>query len=1041
MSANSSSTAAALALIADDMRGMDAVIERRLKSEVPLVSQVSQYIVAAGGKRLRPALLLLMCGALGYRGDQRYNLAAVVEFIHTATLLPSGQVLVAGGLDNSSALASTELYDPTSNTWSAAGSLTTARDAHTATLLPSGKVLIPGGLGNSGTLASAELYDPASNTWSAAGSLTTARYRPIATLLPSGQVLAAGGYGDIGKLVSAELYKLDLGFADSRRPVITNLNSLLISGDTLQLTGSGFNGDSEASTGGTDSSATNYPVVQLRRIDNDQIVWTSPAVSSGRSDTHYNSAALSGLPLGPYALTVFVNAIPSFSQVIRLLSPHNVTPSSSGNGSISPATVQVVPDGATTAFTLIPSTGYHIDSVTGTCGGSLNGSTFTTQAIIADCTVIANFAINTYTLTYTAGANGTISGTSPQTVNYGANGTAVTASPNTGYHFVQWSDSSTANPRTDSNVTADLSVTASFAINTYTVTATASANGTIAPPTQSVNYGATASFAVTPSTGYTASVSGDTCTVTHGSGTTWTTNAITANCGVTASFTLNTYTVTASAGANGTITPPTQSVNYGATASFAVTPSTGYTASVSGDTCTVTHGSGTTWTSNPITANCAVTASFAINTYTVMATAGANGTITPPTQTVNYGATASFTVTPNTGYTASVTGDTCTVTHGSGTTWTSNAITANCAVTASFAINTYTVTTTAGANGTITPPTQSVNYGGTASFTVTPVTGYAASVTGDTCSVTHGSGTTWTTDAITADCAVVATFAAEPPALAITISDSRDYASYGMLINYVVTVTNNGAGDATSMTLANALPPQLDVSNTTWICVGAGNGAVCSPSGSGGLNDSGIVIPAGRSLSWVVTTSVLLDAAGGSIDNTVSASVTASTASVTDSDTLVIFRDGFGGPSGNDIQGAPSRSDAAADCPAQPPSEIFDNTDMRVVTVPTTSAREPISTVLVAYTDTAAGFRVEQLNLGATSVRLVVVAPSGSERASNWAPTHVGASLTLATIATADGSRELLLEGTPSALAMPLPSGFANTLRIQTQASLDGSCQ
>ncbi len=87
MSANSSSTAAALALIAGDMRGVDSVIARRLKSEVPLVSQVSQYIVAAGGKRLRPALLLLMCGALGYKGEQRFNLAAVVEFIHTATLL------------------------------------------------------------------------------------------------------------------------------------------------------------------------------------------------------------------------------------------------------------------------------------------------------------------------------------------------------------------------------------------------------------------------------------------------------------------------------------------------------------------------------------------------------------------------------------------------------------------------------------------------------------------------------------------------------------------------------------------------------------------------------------------------------------------------------------------------------------------------------------------------------------------------------------------------------------------------------------------
>ena len=66
---------------------MDAVIERRLASEVPLVSQVSRHIIAAGGKRLRPALLLLMCGALGFNGEQRFNLAAVVEFIHTATLL------------------------------------------------------------------------------------------------------------------------------------------------------------------------------------------------------------------------------------------------------------------------------------------------------------------------------------------------------------------------------------------------------------------------------------------------------------------------------------------------------------------------------------------------------------------------------------------------------------------------------------------------------------------------------------------------------------------------------------------------------------------------------------------------------------------------------------------------------------------------------------------------------------------------------------------------------------------------------------------
>jgi len=69
------------------MREVDQVIARRLDSGVPLVGQVSRYIIAAGGKRLRPALLLLSCGALGYTGEQRFNLAAVVEFIHTATLL------------------------------------------------------------------------------------------------------------------------------------------------------------------------------------------------------------------------------------------------------------------------------------------------------------------------------------------------------------------------------------------------------------------------------------------------------------------------------------------------------------------------------------------------------------------------------------------------------------------------------------------------------------------------------------------------------------------------------------------------------------------------------------------------------------------------------------------------------------------------------------------------------------------------------------------------------------------------------------------
>jgi octaprenyl-diphosphate synthase len=77
----------ALALVAGDMQQVDLLIQRKLNSDVPLVAQVSQYIIAAGGKRLRPNLLLLIAGALGWQHDQRFNLAAIVEFIHTATLL------------------------------------------------------------------------------------------------------------------------------------------------------------------------------------------------------------------------------------------------------------------------------------------------------------------------------------------------------------------------------------------------------------------------------------------------------------------------------------------------------------------------------------------------------------------------------------------------------------------------------------------------------------------------------------------------------------------------------------------------------------------------------------------------------------------------------------------------------------------------------------------------------------------------------------------------------------------------------------------
>jgi hypothetical protein len=309
--------------------------------------------------------------------------------------------------------------------------------------------------------------------------------------------------------------------------------------------------------------------------------------------------------------------------------------------------------------------------------------------------------VTTFTVTASvSGGNGAVL-PATQTVNSG-NTASITVTPNSGYHVVSVTgdtctvtQSGTTTTWNTNAITANCAITATFAINTYTVTAAVSGgNGTALPATQTVNSGSTASITVTPNSGYhVATVTGDTCTVTQsGTTTTWNTNAITANCAITATFAIDTFTVSAAVvGGNGTALPATQTVNSGSTASITVTPNTGYhVATVVGDTCTVTQsGTTTTWNTNAITANCAIIATFAINTYTVTASVnGSHGTIAPASQPVAFGSAATFTITPDVGYLVqSVTGDTCTVSNAAGTTWISSAINADCAVSVTFAAN------------------------------------------------------------------------------------------------------------------------------------------------------------------------------------------------------------------------------------------------------------------------------------------------------------------------------------------------------------------
>ncbi|MFO0585663.1 MAG: hypothetical protein U0229_25560 [Anaeromyxobacter sp.] len=329
---------------------------------------------------------------------------------------------------------------------------------------------------------------------------------------------------------------------------------------------------------------------------------------------------------------------------------YTITASAGTGGSISPSGATSVSHGGSQAYTITPSTGYDVADVL-VDGGSIGAATgHTFSNVTAGHTISASFALQTFVITGSAGAGGTVSCPSP--VDYGSSPTcSITPSP--GYHVVDvLVDGGSVGPQTSwqfVSVTAGHTVSATFAIDTYTIASSAGANGSISPSgSTSVNHGGSQTYTITPSAGYhlaTLTVDG----AAAAAASSYTFSNVTAAHTIAVTFAIDTFTIDASAGAHGAISPSgVTTVSYGATQAYAITPDTGWEVlDVLVDGVSAGKVSGYTFSNVQATHVIAVT--FKPIDVPITASAGPHGAASCP-GTVPYGGDADCTVTPDAGY-------------------------------------------------------------------------------------------------------------------------------------------------------------------------------------------------------------------------------------------------------------------------------------------------------------------------------------------------------------------------------------------------------
>lgn len=506
------------------------------------------------------------------------------------------------------------------------------------------------------------------------------------------------------------------------------------------------------------------------------------SISPGSSTKNYGSTetytaiADTGYRLGNWVLDgVNVGSSPTYVlsdirankslTAVFVIETFTVTVTQAPNGSIS-ADAAVVNYGETVTITATPTGGFVFSY------WIINGVNVSAVAeyvlgpITSNQTISAVFALDVFGITVVQPANGSISPGS-YTPTYGSSET-FTATPNIGYRFVKWvidgNDVFTPGTYVLSNITTSHTISATFAIETFTITVIQPNFGRVSPGTVIKNYGSTETYTAIADTGYHLNR-----WFKDGSYLPAAPNLVIENIredhSVSAEFVIDTFTVTVNQNTGGTISPASDIYNYGSTETFTVTLAPGYHLEewfLDG----VSQGNSSTLVLSNISASYVVTATYDRNIYPITVVQPVRGSITPSSFNAYWGDSETFTVTVNSGYHLShweVDG----INVGGASTYVLSNIQSAETITAVIVIDTFTITVVQGDYGTITPGTTVVEFGSTETFTAVADSGYRLKYW-EIDGVNSGSETRTVLTEIAADVTITAVFEADIPEYSVT---------------------------------------------------------------------------------------------------------------------------------------------------------------------------------------------------------------------------------------------------------------------------------